>query len=167
VGLQFAPYRDAMALRTETDFVLDEQLCFALHSASRAMTNAYRDGLRELGLTYTQYAVLLLLWEHRSLPMGRLAERLHLDSATLTPLLKRMAGQRLVVRERSPDDERVVVVTCTPAGHALRERARVVQARVERATGLDGRELAALRADLHLLAARLRAHTSSDRPPSG
>ncbi|MGD9531269.1 MarR family winged helix-turn-helix transcriptional regulator [Pseudonocardia sp.] len=146
-----------MAYRSQSAFTLDEQLCFALHSASRAMTGAYRDGLDRLGLTYTQYVVLLVLWEHHSLPMNQLGERLHLDSATLSPLLKRLARQQLVTRRRSPHDERIVEITCTAAGHELRDRARAVQVEVERHTGLSGRELAAMRADLHRLAARLRS----------
>lgn len=148
-----------MEFRPQSAFTLDDQICFALYTASRAMTSAYRDGLDQLGLTYTQYVVLLLLWEHDSLPMNQLGERLHLDSATLSPLLKRMARRHLVTRRRSPDDERIVEITCTTAGHELRDRVRVVQAQVERSTGLSGRELATMRADLHRLAARLR-----DRP---
>lgn len=148
-----------MALRPESAFTLDDQICFALYSASRAMTGAYRDGLSRVGLTYTQYVVLLLLWEHHSLPLSKLCERLHLDSATLSPLLKRMAQQHLVTRRRSPDDERVMQITCTAAGYELRDRVREVQAEVELATGLSGPELATMRADLHRLAARLR-----DRP---
>ncbi len=123
------------------------------------MTAAYREGLSRVGLTYTQYVVLLLLWEHDSLPMGQLCERLHLDSATLSPLLKRMAGQGLVTRKRSLEDERIVKITCTNAGHELRDRVRAVQADVELSTGLSGEELATMRTDLHRVAARLR-----DRP---
>lgn len=126
------------------------------------MTGAYRDGLRWVGLTYTQSVVLLLLWEHDSLPVSRLCERLDLDSSTLSPVLKRMAGQELVTRRRSSDDERIVEVTCTAAGHALRDRVRAVQAEVERSTGLSTEDLATLRADLHRLAVRLR-----DRPRVG
>ncbi len=152
-----------MARRPGTEFVLDDQICFALYSASRAMTGAYRGGLARLGLTYTQYVVLLLLWEHGSLPMGSLCERLHLDSATLSPLLKRMTAQQLVTRRRLPDDERTVEITLAPAGQALRDRARAVQAGVEQATGLAPDELAAMRSDLHRLAARLRDHAVLDQ----
>jgi MarR family transcriptional regulator, organic hydroperoxide resistance regulator len=153
----------AMARRPDPDFTLDHQLCFALYAASRAMTAAYRQGLSRAGLTYPQYVVLLLLWEHGSLPMGQLCQRLHLDSATLSPLLKRMAAQGLITRSRSPADERAVEVTCTAAGHELRGRARVVQAEVELSTGLSGAELAAMRTDLHRVAARLRDHQALTR----
>lgn len=145
-----------MAFRPGSDLVLDDQLCFALYTASRAMTSAYRDGLGQLGLTYTQYLVLLLLWEHDSLPMSRIGERLHLDSATLSPLLKRMAQQQLLTRTRSVADERTVEISCTAAGRELRERVRAVQARVEQSTELSGRELAIMRTDLHRLADQLR-----------
>ncbi|MDN5860004.1 MAG: MarR family transcriptional regulator [Pseudonocardia sp.] len=145
-----------MARRSLSEFTLDDQLCFALYSASRAMTAAYRDGLARLGLTYTQYVVMLLLWEHGTLSMSRLGERLHLDSATLSPVIKRMATQRLVTRRRSAHDERNVEITCTSTGHALRDRVRAVQAAVEQRSGLSGGELATMRADLHRLAARLR-----------
>ena len=139
-----------------TEFTLDQQICFALYSASRAMTAAYRVGLAPLGLTYPQYVVLLQLWEHDTLPMGVLSDRLHLDSATLSPLLKRLTTMGLVERRRRVADERVVDVHCTPAGHALRERARAVQAEVELATRLTPGELGQLRDELHRLGQDLR-----------
>ena len=153
-----------MAFHPDPDFTLDEQICFALYSASRAMTSAYRAGLEQLGLTYTQYVVLLLLWEHGSLSLSQLGERLHLDSATLSPLLKRMADQHLVTRMRSSNDERIVEISCTAAGHDLRDRVRTVQAQVELATGLSKPELASMRADLHRLAGRLRDHILVTQP---
>ncbi len=143
-----------------TRLALEEQLCFALHDASRAMTAAYRDGLAACGLTYPQYAVLLVLWEHDRLSLGEVGLRLQLDSATLSPLVKRLATRGLVERRRRVEDERVVDVSCTPAGRALRERVGVVQAGVETATGLPAPELRALRDDLHRLAARLRSTSS-------
>lgn len=154
-----------MTGETGTDFTLDDQLCFALYNASRAVTAAYRTGLAPLGLSYTQYVVLLLLWEQGSLPMGVLCERLHLDSATLSPLLKRLEARGLVTRERRVADERVVDVTCTAAGHALREPVRAVQADVEAATGLGAGELAALREELARVADRLR-RPDGDRHPA-
>ncbi len=152
-----------MTAGPKSHFTLDEQLCFALYSASRAMTGAYRDRLAEVGLSYTQYVVLLLLWEHDSLPMSRLGERLHLDSATLSPVLKRMAVRRLVTRTRSTHDQRIVEVTCTDRGHALRDRARVVQSEVQRSTGLSEDDLIGMREDLHRLAHRLRDSMSDGR----
>lgn len=145
-----------MAASGESDFALDEQLCFALYSAGRAMTGAYRDRLAQIGLSYTQYVVLLVLWEHRTLLMSQLGERLHLDSATLSPVLKRMAERGLIIRTRSTGDERHVEITCTDAGEELRERARLVQADVQRDTGLSNDDLVVMREDLHRLANRLR-----------
>ena len=148
-----------MTASPESDFTLDQQLCFALYSASLAMTAAYRDRLAQLDLTYTQYVVLLLLWEHHTLPMRQLGARLRLDSATLSPLLKRMAARRLITRQRSTRDERTVEITCTDSGHAMRERVQAAQSEVQRKTGLSKDALAALREDLHRLADRLRADT--------
>ncbi|MFY0578782.1 MarR family winged helix-turn-helix transcriptional regulator [Cystobacter fuscus] len=97
---------------------LDDQLCFALHAASRAMTGAYQPLLEELGVTYPQYLVLMALWEEDGARVSRLGERLYLDSATLTPLLKRLESRGLVERRRSQVDERVVEVFLTPEGRA-------------------------------------------------
>ena len=146
-----------MASSDRADFILDEQLCFALYSASRAMTGCYRPLLDAIGLTYSQYAVMLVLWEHDSVSFGLLGARLQLDTGTLSPLLKRLEGEGLLTRRRRVEDERTMQLTLTPAGRALRDRAAAVQSRVQRATGLTPDELATLRDDLHVLAARLRA----------
>ncbi len=105
---------------------LEEQLCFALYSASRALTRAYQPLLEPLGLTYPQYLVMLVLWEGRPSSVSELGERLGLDSGTLTPLLKRLEQAQLVERRRAAKDERVVLVSLTPTGQALGERARGV-----------------------------------------
>ena len=139
------------------DFVLDEQLCFALHTASRAMTGCYRPLLDDIGLTYSQYAVMLVLWELESVPLGLLCSRLQLDTGTLSPLLKRLETEGLIIRRRRREDERTMQLTLTRDGRALRDRAAAAQARVQSATGLDPAELATMRDDLHALAARLRA----------
>ncbi|MBW0101151.1 MarR family winged helix-turn-helix transcriptional regulator [Pseudonocardia sp. KRD291] len=137
-------------------FTLDEQLCFALHSASRAMTGCYRPLLEPLGLTYSQYALLLVLWESGAVSQGELGDRLFLDSGTLSPLLRRLESRGLVSRRRRPEDERTVEVAVTAEGEALRDRASAVQSRVQAATGLSTEELGRMRDDLHLLAERLR-----------
>ncbi len=103
---------------------LDAQLCFALYAASNLITRLYRPLLGELGLTYPQYLVLLVLWEASPRSVGDLGARLHLDSGTLTPLLKRMEAAGLLARRRDPDDERRVLADLTAAGRALQERAR-------------------------------------------
>ena len=142
-------------------FPLEQQLCFALHDASRAMTGCYRPLLEELGLSYSQYAVMLVLWEQDSVTLGLLCSRLHLDSGTLSPLLTRLQTRGLVDRRRRAEDERTVQISLTAAGRALRDRVAGVQAGIETATGLDRAELATLRDDLRALADRLRAARSA------
>jgi MarR family transcriptional regulator, organic hydroperoxide resistance regulator len=107
---------------------LEEQLCFALYSASRALTRAYQPLLEPLGLTYPQYLVMLVLWEDKPLSVSELGARLALDSGTLTPLLKRLEQAQLVHRRRDSNDERVVIVSLTAAGKALHEQALAVPA---------------------------------------
>ena len=106
---------------------LDDMLCFAVHAASRAITKAYRPALDTLGITYTQYVTLMVLWERDGLTLGELGERLRLDSGTLTPLLKRLERDGLVTRERDPNDERRLRVRLTQAGTDLRASASSVQ----------------------------------------
>lgn len=114
---------------------LDVQLCFALYSASLAMTKRYRQPLAALGLTYPQYLVMLVLWEHDGLSVSTLGQRLHLDSGTLTPLLKRLELLGLVQRRRASDDERRLDLTLTPAGRQLRRRALSVPAQIAESLG--------------------------------
>ncbi|WP_274911986.1 MarR family winged helix-turn-helix transcriptional regulator [Streptomyces sp. WZ-12] len=124
---------------------LDHQVCFSLHAASRAFGSVYRDALKGLGLTYPQYLVMLVLWEHGPEPVKRIGERLRLDSGTLSPLLKRLEAAGLVERERSPEDERSVIIRLTHAGTELRARALPVPRRMLAATGLTVEELRTLR----------------------
>ena len=116
---------------------LDLQLCFALYSAQRAMVQAYQSELEPLGLTYPQYLTMLVLWEHDGVPVKELGERLGLDSATLTPLLKRLETQGLVRRVRDDADQRVVRIHLSDAGRALRARARKVPAALACQAGFD------------------------------
>ena len=102
---------------------LDNQLCFRLYAASRLVTQAYHPYLTELGLTYPQYLVLLVLWEQDRQPVNDLAKRLHLETNTVTPLLQRMEQQGLVVRKRSKEDGRQVIVSLTGTGRELEQRA--------------------------------------------
>lgn len=133
---------------------LDDQLCFALYSASHLMTRAYRPMLTALGLTYPQYLALLVLWEADDLTVGALGERLYLDSGTLTPLLKRMEAQGLVERRRDPADERQVRIRLTEAGRALEAEARRHYETLVCGLGASGDEVKALRAAV----AAFRAH---------
>lgn len=116
---------------------LDQQLCFVLYAASRALTRAYAPLLEPLGLTYPQYLVLLALWEGGGGSVKGLGERLHLDSGTLTPLLKRLERQGWVTRRREPSDERVLRVELTEAGRSLREQARSIPAQIGCAAGFS------------------------------
>jgi len=106
--------------------LLDNQLCFALYSASLAMTKLYKPLLDELGLTYPQYLTLLVLWERDGLMVSELGERLSLDSGTLTPLLKRLEAAGLIARIRAIEDERRVHITLTAAGRKLKTRAQKI-----------------------------------------
>lgn len=125
---------------------LDNQLCFALYSASRAVTRAYGPLLADLGLTYPQYVTMLALWERTEpLSVGDLGTRLHLDSGTLTPLLKRLEQAGLLTRQRDPGDERRVLVALTPAGRRLRARAEGIPRQLFAESDLDPAELVALR----------------------
>ena len=124
---------------------LDHHLCFALYSASRAMTAAYRPMLTKLNLTYPQYLVLLVLWEEGRVTVGRLGERLQLDSGTLSPLLKRLEANGFVRRERSHTDERLVEVTLTPAGRRLERKAQCIPEQLFSSTGMTEKEAADLR----------------------
>ncbi|MGW6541272.1 MarR family winged helix-turn-helix transcriptional regulator [Streptomyces massasporeus] len=134
--------------------LLDEQLCFALYAAQRAVTAAYRLLLDELGLTYPQYLVLLVLWERGETTVKELAAALRLDYGTVSPLLKRLEAAGLVRRERSARDERSVLVAVTGRGEELRERAARVPGALLTATGFDGTEAGRLRAELWRLAER-------------
>jgi DNA-binding MarR family transcriptional regulator len=117
-----------MAQKIDPDqaLLLDNQLCFALYSASLAMTKLYKPLLDELGLTYPQYLTLLVLWERDGLTVSELGERLSLDSGTLTPLLKRLEAAGLIARIRAIEDERRVHITLTAAGRKLRTRAQKI-----------------------------------------
>ncbi|KUN87843.1 TrmB family transcriptional regulator [Streptomyces bungoensis] len=134
--------------------LLDDQLCFALYAAQRAVTAAYRPLLEELGLTYPQYLVLLVLWERGETSVKELAAALRLDYGTVSPLLKRLEAAGLVHRERAAGDERSVLVACTGRGEQLRERAARVPGALLEATGLDERQVARLREELWQLARR-------------
>jgi MarR family transcriptional regulator, organic hydroperoxide resistance regulator len=140
----------------DEDFLrLDNQICFSLHAASRAFNGVYRTALKDLNLTYPQYLVMLVLWEHGELPVKRIGEHLRLDSGTLSPLLKRLEAAGYVERRRSPEDERSVTARPTTDGAALREQALDVPRRIAVATGMPLEHIRELRADLNALTARL------------
>ncbi|MFJ3860165.1 MarR family winged helix-turn-helix transcriptional regulator [Streptomyces sp. NPDC090085] len=146
------------ATRSDQDFLrLDGQICFALNAASRAFGGLYRVALKDLGLTYPQYLVMLVLWEHGEMPVKEIGQHLRLDSGTLSPLLKRLEAAGLVRRERSTEDERSVRARLTEEGAALRVRAAEVPRRIAAATGFELAEVADLHARLSRLTAALDA----------
>ncbi|WP_030712277.1 MarR family winged helix-turn-helix transcriptional regulator [Streptomyces sp. NRRL F-2580] len=146
------------ATHPDQDFLrLDGQICFALNAASRAFGGLYRVVLKDLGLTYPQYLVMLVLWEHGELPVKDIGQHLRLDSGTLSPLLKRLETAGLVRRERSTEDERSVHAHLTDEGAALRVRAAEVPRRIAAATGFELAEVLDLQTRLNRLTAALDA----------
>ncbi|GAA3718768.1 MarR family transcriptional regulator [Streptomyces tremellae] len=146
------------AAKGELSLLLDDQMCFALYAASRAVTALYRPLLDELGLTYPQYLVLLALWERDGVPVKDLRAALQLDYGTLTPLLKRLETAGLLRRQRQADDERTVRIALTPEGAALRERARAIPGAIGDAMGLADEEFDRTRASLRRLTRNVTAH---------
>lgn len=136
---------------------LDEQLCFALYTASRAMTNCYRPMLDAVGLTYPQYLVMLVLWERGTAMVTAIGHSLQLETGTLSPLLRRLEAHGLITRARQAGDERAVLISLTPAGRELAARLADVQRRTANATGLTRAETTELRTNLQGLTGRLRA----------
>ena len=123
---------------------LENQLCFPLYACSRSIVNLYTPFLKPLGLTYTQYIVFLVLWEQDGITVGELGTKLHLDNGTITPLLKKMQDKGYVTRERSKSDERVVIVSLTDEGRALREEAVKIPSAIGQCVPLEPDEAAAL-----------------------
>jgi len=143
-----------VAAKPDEDLLaLDRQLCFGLAVASRTVIAFYRPTLEPLGLTHPQYLVMLALWQYAPLRFGDLAQLLHLDPATLTPLVKRLEAQGLVERRPVDGDERTFTLSPSPAGVALRERATEVPRRIIERLGLPLERLAALRDELTTLIA--------------
>ena len=110
--------------------ILKNQLCFPLYACSRKIVGNYTPYLSPLGLTYTQYVVLMVLWEHETVNVGQLGKILHLDAGTLTPLLKRLEKEGYVTRARSEEDERVTVISITPEGNALKEKCKDIPLKI-------------------------------------
>ena len=137
--------------------MLDNQLCFALHSTSLLMTKVYKPLLQALGLTYPQYLAMMVLWEEDGLTVGEISSRLLTDPGSLTPLLKRLEAEGLLSRTRSREDERVVVVELTAAGRALQDKAMGIPQCILGASGLELEQLRKLHGDLIALRANLQA----------
>ncbi|HJV86562.1 MAG TPA: MarR family transcriptional regulator [Noviherbaspirillum sp.] len=136
------------AVQTLDPLALENQFCFALYSASLAMTKTYKPMLDKLGLTYPQYLVMLVLWQQDDILVKTIGEKLFLDSGTLTPLLKRLEASSLIQRTRDEADERQVRITLTKEGRALRKKAQCVPQQVLSASGQSREALERLRNQL-------------------
>lgn len=141
---------------------LDNQLCFALYAATHAITRVYRNALESTGLTYTQYLVMLVLWENNQLSVKTVADKLDLDSASLTPILKRLEVAGFVSRKRNKLDERVVEITLTAKGIALQDEVANIQKRVACQTGLPPDQFNELKHSLNKLVETLHANEPID-----
>lgn len=134
---------------------LDQQMCFALYSANLALNKVYRKLLGELELTYPQYLVMLVLWQQDELMVSDIGEKLFLDSATLTPLLKRLETAGLLIRRRAQIDERQVIITLTDAGRELQQKAQGIPEAVACATECSVEEMTAIKQQLQTLRGHL------------
>jgi DNA-binding MarR family transcriptional regulator len=151
-----------MAKRPETAVpALDDFVCFAVYSLGHAFNKLYQPLLKRLGLTYPQYVTMVALWEQDDVTVTGLGERLHLDSGTLTPLLKRLEAAGLVIRARDKEDERQVRIRLTRAGAALKDKARAISDTVLCATGRTAGDLRRLKDDLVKLRDQLAAPTAA------
>ncbi|NOJ04301.1 MarR family transcriptional regulator [Vibrio tasmaniensis] len=145
-----------MIMSDQDDYLkLDNQVCFALYSASNAMSRAYQPLLKALDLTYLQYIVMMVLWEEKEINVKALGAKTHLDSGTLTPLLKRLEAKGYVLRTRSAEDERVRVITLTPAGVDLKEQAQTVPVEMLCLSKMNEDELKSLKAQCEQLLGNL------------
>jgi DNA-binding MarR family transcriptional regulator len=160
-----ASYSVPMTDLPSPSVALDDQLCFALYAASRAVTARYRPMLDQLGVTYPQYLVLMLLWEEDGQTVGQLGARLALDSGTLSPLLKRLTAAGLVTRHRRADDERSVSIRLTEAGRVLEAPACSISAEMIGALAMNAAEFAQLKTQLRVITRRLGE--SAEAPAAG
>jgi DNA-binding MarR family transcriptional regulator len=142
-------------MTTKDPLLLDQQLCFALYSTSLAMTKVYKPLLEEVGLTYPQYLMMLVLWENDHLPLKELARRLHQDSGALTPVLKRLEAEGYVTRQRNAEDERNLSIELTERGRTLREQAREINGTISGYCALGDAQMSELREHLMALRAKL------------
>ena len=138
-------------MKEKDPLLLENQLCFPLYAASREVVKQYTPYLKPLGITYTQYITLMVLWEEKKIRVGDLGKRLFLDTGTLTPLLKKMEEHGLILRRRCPDDERCVRVSLTQKGRDLKEKAREIPMQVGSCIMLEAEEALQLYRTLYKL----------------
>lgn len=132
----------------DTKLRLGDFICFSLYSASHAFTRIYKPLLEQLGLTYPQYLVMVVLWEQDGQTVGGIGEKLFLESSTLTPLLKRLETAGLVKRERNPADERQVLIRLTPEGRDMQQQTADFLQQLVEATGMSVEEIGELRRNI-------------------
>jgi len=143
-----------------SQLLLENQLCFPLYAASRLTTQLYGPYLNELGITYPQYLVLLVLWENKELSVTEIGKKLHLESNTLTPLLKRLEQKQLIIRKRSKEDERSVLVSLTPLSYQLKVKAEVIPEQILQSfadLSVSESEILAFQKTLNLLIEKLKS----------
>ncbi|MCG6201515.1 MarR family winged helix-turn-helix transcriptional regulator [Psychromonas antarctica] len=140
---------------------LDKQLCFSLYSVSNAMGRAYRPLLKKLDLTYLQYIVMMVLWQYSTMNVKELGGKVHLDSGTLTPLLKRLEAKGLIIRARGQQDERVRIISLTDAGKNMRLQAEQVPQAMLSKSKMNVDELTALKKSCDILLLNLNNHNSA------
>jgi DNA-binding MarR family transcriptional regulator len=145
--------------KLKPSLLVDDQLCFAIYSTSLAMNKLYRKALAKLDITYPQYLVLMVLWEKDEQSVSDIGERLFLDSATLTPLLKRMEASGILTRSRLPSDERVVIVSLTTHGKKMKQKAEAVWEEVACSTGCTLEEAVSMKNQLNKLRDNLNKYT--------
>ena len=134
---------------------LDNQLCFPLYACTRQVINLYTPYLKPLGITYTQYLVLLVLWENKTIPMGELCQKLYLDSGTLTPLLKKLEKKGFITRSKSKEDERNLVLKLTEKGKSLESELKNIPEEVYKILNLSDSERTNLQKELYKILTRI------------
>ncbi|WP_318247481.1 MarR family transcriptional regulator [Rossellomorea aquimaris] len=137
--------------------LLENQICFKIYTAEREITKLYRSLLEEIGVTYPQYLALLVLWEKEKITVKELGKKLFLDSGTLTPMLKRMENNGLLIRERSKEDERSVIISLTEKGAGLKEKASCIPSRLLENLDMDTSELEQFNQTLTTVLGKLKA----------
>ncbi|ASA22276.1 MarR family winged helix-turn-helix transcriptional regulator [Paenibacillus donghaensis] len=140
---------------TAPELLIENQLCFTIYACSREITKLYQPNLDKIGLTYSQYLVMLVLWERQQCTVKEIGEALYLDSGTLTPLLKRLQAAGLIIRERSLQDERKVLISLTEQGWALQSEALCIPSKMVEGTTMSGGELTDLLAQFKNLLERV------------
>ncbi|MEK4347319.1 MarR family winged helix-turn-helix transcriptional regulator [Paenibacillus sp. FSL P4-0184] len=153
---------DMQKMTTTPELLIENQLCFTIYACSREITKLYQPYLDKIGLTYSQYLVMLVLWERQQCTVKEIGEALFLDSGTLTPLLKRLQAAGLIVRERSTQDERKVLISLTEQGWALQSSAACIPGKMMEETTMSGDETVELLEQFKSLLNRVHEANTQD-----